>query len=112
MALRLGDEAPNFTAETTEGTINFYDSLGDSWGVLFSHPKDYTPVCTTELGEVARLKPEWEKRGVKVIGLSVDTAENHAGWAADIAETQGSALNFPLISDPDRKVSTLYDMVH
>ena len=112
MALRLGDEAPNFTAETTEGTINFYDYLGDSWGVLFSHPKDFTPVCTTELGEVAKLKPEFDKRNVKVIGLSVDELGNHKGWADDIEETQGSKLNFPLISDSDRKVSDLYDMVH
>jgi alkyl hydroperoxide reductase subunit AhpC len=112
MALRLGDEAPNFTAETTEGTINFYDYLGDSWGVLFSHPKDFTPVCTTELGEVARLKPEFDKRNVKVLGLSVDELGNHKGWADDIEETQGSKLNFPLISDSDRKVSDLYDMIH
>jgi thioredoxin-dependent peroxiredoxin len=112
MALRLGDEAPNFTAETTEGTINLYDYLGDSWGVLFSHPKDYTPVCTTELGEVARLKPEFDKRNVKVLGLSVDELGNHQGWANDIEETQGSKLNFPLISDSDHKVSDLYDMIH
>jgi alkyl hydroperoxide reductase subunit AhpC len=112
MALRLGDEAPNFTAETTEGTINFYDYLGDSWGVLFSHPKDYTPVCTTELGEVARLKPEFDKRNVKVLGLSVDELGNHKGWADDIEETQGAKLNFPLISDADHKVSDLYDMIH
>jgi thioredoxin-dependent peroxiredoxin len=112
MALRLGDEAPNFTAETTEGTINLYDYLGDSWGVLFSHPKDYTPVCTTELGEVARLKPEFDKRNVKVLGLSVDELGNHQGWANDIEETQGSKLNFPLISDADHKVSDLYDMIH
>ncbi|HEV7526806.1 MAG TPA: peroxiredoxin [Acidimicrobiia bacterium] len=112
MALRLGDEAPNFTAETTEGTINFYDYLGDSWGVLFSHPKDFTPVCTTELGEVAKLKPEFDKRNVKVLGLSVDELGNHKGWADDIEETQGAKLNFPLISDVDRKVSDLYDMIH
>jgi len=112
MALRLGDEAPNFTAETTEGTINFYDYLGDSWGVLFSHPKDFTPVCTTELGEVAKLKPEFDKRNVKVIGLSVDELGNHKGWADDIEETQGAKLNFPLISDADHKVSDLYDMIH
>ncbi len=112
MALRLGDEAPNFTAETTEGRINFYDYLGDSWGVLFSHPKDYTPVCTTELGEVAKLKPEFDKRNVKVIGLSVDELGNHKGWADDIEETQGAKLNFPLISDADHKVSDLYDMIH
>ena len=112
MALRLGDEAPDFTAETTEGTINFYDYLGDGWGVLFSHPKDFTPVCTTELGAVAKLKPEFDKRNVKVIGLSVDALDNHKGWAADIEETQGAKLNFPVIADSDRKVSDLYDMIH
>ena len=112
MALRLGDEAPDFTAETTEGTINFYDYLGDSWGVLFSHPKDFTPVCTTELGAVAKLKPEFDKRNVKVLGLSVDALDNHKGWAADIEETQGAKLNFPVIADSDRKVSDLYDMIH
>ena len=112
MALRLGDEAPDFTAETTEGTINFYDYLGDSWGVLFSHPKDFTPVCTTELGAVAKLKPEFDKRNVKVIGLSVDALDNHKGWADDIEETQGAKLNFPLIADTDHKVSDLYDMIH
>jgi alkyl hydroperoxide reductase subunit AhpC len=112
MALRLGDEAPNFTAETTDGTINFYDYLGDSWGVLFSHPKDYTPVCTTELGEVAKLKPEFDNRNVKVLGLSVDELGNHKGWADDIEETQGAKLNFPLIADTDHKVSDLYDMIH
>ncbi len=112
MALRLGDEAPDFTAETTEGTINFHEWLGDSWGVLFSHPKDYTPICTTELGYVAAIKPEFDKRGVKVIGLSVDTLDNHEGWAADIKETQGHGPNFPIISDADRKVSDLYDMIH
>ena len=112
MALRLGDEAPNLTAETTERTINFYDYLGDSWGVLFSHPKDFTPVCTTELGAVAKLKPEFDKRNVKVLGLSVDELGNHKGWADDIDETQGVKLNFPLIADTDRKVSDLYDMIH
>jgi thioredoxin-dependent peroxiredoxin len=112
MALRLGDEAPNFTAETTEGKINLYDYLGDGWGVLFSHPKDYTPVCTTELGAVAKLKPEFDKRNVKVIGLSVDELGNHKGWADDIEETQGAKLNFPLIADSDHKVSDLYDMIH
>ena len=112
MALRLGDEAPNFTAETTEGTLTFHDYLGNSWGVLFSHPKDFTPVCTTELGRVAALKPEFDKRNVKVIGLSVDPLDSHRGWAGDIAETQGHELNFPLIADPDRKVSELYDMIH
>ena len=112
MAVRLGDEAPNFTAETTEGTINFYDYLGDGWGVLFSHPKDFTPVCTTELGAVAKLKPEFDKRNVKVIGVSVDPLESHQGWVGDIEETQGTKLNFPLIADPDRKVADLYDMIH
>jgi alkyl hydroperoxide reductase subunit AhpC len=112
MALQLGQIAPDFQQDSTDGPINFHAWLGDSWGVLFSHPKDYTPVCTTELGEVARLKPEWATRNVKVIGLSVDPADSHAGWAADIEETQGHALNFPLIADPDRKVSNLYDMVH
>jgi len=112
MAIRLGDEAPNFQATTTEGNINFYDWIGDGWAVLFSHPKDFTPVCTTELGECARLKPEFDKRGVKVIGLSVDPLDSHKGWAADIAETQGHALNFPVIADADRKVSDLYDMIH
>jgi thioredoxin-dependent peroxiredoxin len=112
MALRLGDTAPDFTAETTEGTINFHEWLGDSWGVLFSHPKDYTPVCTTELGATARLKPEFDKRNVKVIGLSVDPLDSHKGWAADIEETQGQALNFPVIADSDRKVADLYDMIH
>lgn len=112
MPLRLGDIAPDFTAETTEGPVSFHSWIGDSWAVLFSHPKDFTPVCTTELGEVARLKPEFSKRGVKVIGLSVDPANSHAEWAKDIHETQGHALNFPLIADPDRKVSDLYDMIH
>src|SRR5215216_4611438 len=112
MALRLGDIAPDFTAETTEGPINFHEWIGDSWAVLFSHPKDFTPVCTTELGECARLKPEFDRRNVKVIGLSVDPADSHSKWAADIEETQGSALNFPLIADSDRKVSDLYDMIH
>jgi alkyl hydroperoxide reductase subunit AhpC len=112
MAVRLGDEAPNFTAESTEGTINLYDYLGDGWGVLFSHPKDFTPVCTTELGRVAALKPEFDKRNVKVIGLSVDPLDSHKSWAGDIAETQGQKLNFPLIADSDRKVSDLYDMIH
>jgi thioredoxin-dependent peroxiredoxin len=112
MAIRLGDEAPNFTAETTEGTINFHEYLGDSWGVLFSHPRDYTPVCTTELGAAARLKPEFDRRNVKIIGLSVDPIDSHKGWAEDIEETQGTALNFPVIADQDRKVSDLYDMIH
>ena len=112
MAIRLGDEAPDFTADTTDGSISFHEWLGDSWGILFSHPKDFTPVCTTELGYVAKLKPEWDKRNVKVIGLSVDSSENHDKWSADIEETQGAKINFPLISDPDKKVSDLYDMIH
>jgi alkyl hydroperoxide reductase subunit AhpC len=111
MALRLGDEAPDFTAESTEGTINFHEWLGDSWGVLFSHPKDFTPVCTTELGYVAKIKPEFDKRGVKVIGLSVDATNDHEGWANDIEETQGARPNYPLIGDNDFKVSKLYDML-
>jgi thioredoxin-dependent peroxiredoxin len=112
MAVRLGDTAPDFTALTTEGTINFHEWLGDSWGVLFSHPKDFTPVCTTELGYTAKLKPDFEKRNVKVIGLSVDPLDSHKGWANDIEETQGVAVNFPIIADADRKVSDLYDMIH
>jgi alkyl hydroperoxide reductase subunit AhpC len=112
MAIRLGDAAPNFKATTTEGEIDFYDWMGDKWAVLFSHPKDFTPVCTTELGAVAKLKPEFDKRGIKVIGLSVDGVRDHAGWSKDIEETQGARLNFPLIADSDRKVSELYDMIH
>ncbi|NNE67872.1 MAG: peroxiredoxin [Pyrinomonadaceae bacterium] len=112
MTIRLGDTAPDFTAATTDGTISFHEWLGDSWGVLFSHPKDYTPVCTTELGYTARLKPEFDKRNVKVIGLSVDPLDSHHGWAKDIEETQGTALNFPVIADEDRTVSDLYDMIH
>ena len=112
MALRLGDIAPDFTAETTDGKIDFHDYLGDGWGVLFSHPKDFTPVCTTELGMVSKLKPEFDKRNVKVVGLSVDPIESHRGWVGDIEETQGTALNFPLVADPDRNVSDLYDMIH
>jgi alkyl hydroperoxide reductase subunit AhpC len=112
MSLRLGDEVPDFTAESTQGTIQFHSWLGNSWGVLFSHPKDFTPVCTTELGAVAKLKPEFDKRGVKVIGLSVDPLSDHAKWSSDIEETQGVALNFPLLADSDRKVSVLYDMIH
>lgn len=111
MGLHLGDTAPDFTAESTEGTISFHDYLGDSWGILFSHPADFTPVCTTELGRVAALKPEFDKRNVKVLGLSVDPLDDHKTWSADIAETQGTALNFPLIADPDRTVADLYDMV-
>ena len=110
--LQLGDEAPDFTAETTEGTIHFHEWLGASWGVLFSHPKDFTPVCTTELGEVARIKPEFDKRNVKVLGLSVDALDAHKGWSKDIRETQGHAPNFPMIADPDRKISDLYGMIH
>jgi alkyl hydroperoxide reductase subunit AhpC len=112
MAIRLGDIAPDFQAETTAGPISFHDWKGDSWAVLFSHPKDYTPVCTTELGTVAKLKPEFDRRNVKVVGLSVDPLDSHAGWAADIEETQGAALNFPLIADSDKKVAGLYDMIH
>ena len=112
MALRLGDTAPDFTADSTEGKIQFHDWMGDSWAVLFSHPKDFTPVCTTELGEVARLKPEFDKRNTKVLGLSVDPVQEHSAWAGDIEETQGQKLNFPLLADPDRKVSQLYDMIH
>ena len=111
MPLQINEVAPDFTAETTEGPIRFYDWAGDSWVVLFSHPKDFTPVCTTELGEVAKLKPEFDKRGVKVIGLSVDPVENHAKWSQDIADTQGTAPNFPMIGDTDLKVSKLYGML-
>ena len=110
--LQLGQTAPDFEADTTQGRIRFHEWLGNSWGVLFSHPKDYTPVCTTELGETARLKPEFDKRGVKIIGLSVDPVASHKGWEADIAETQGHAVNFPMIADPDEKVSNLYGMIH
>ena len=112
MTLRLGDTAPDFTQESTMGPIRFYDWAGDSWVVLFSHPKDFTPVCTTELGEVSRLKLQFDQRNVKVIGLSVDPLDDHRRWADDIAETQGYALNFPLLADPDRKVSDLYGMIH
>ena len=111
MALRINDIAPDFKADTTEGPISFHAWLGDSWGILFSHPKDFTPVCTTELGYVAKLKPEFDKRGVKVIGLSVDAIDRHQGWAKDIAETQGTAPNFPLIGDPTLAVSKLYEML-
>ncbi len=112
MPVRLGDEAPNFTAETTEGTVTLYDYLGDGWGLLFSHPKDFTPVCTTELGAFAKRKGEFDQRGVKIIGVSVDPLESHQGWLGDIEETQGTALNFPLIADPEKKVADLYDMIH
>jgi thioredoxin-dependent peroxiredoxin len=111
MTLRLGDTAPDFQAETTQGPIRFHQWLGDSWGILFSHPKDYTPVCTTELGYMARLKPEFDKRNVKIIGLSVDPVSSHSGWAKDIAETQGVAPNYPIIGDPDLAISKLYDML-
>jgi alkyl hydroperoxide reductase subunit AhpC len=111
MGLRIGDEAPNFTAETTEGTINLHEYLGDSWGVLFSHPKDFTPVCTTELGYMAKIKPEFDRRNVKILGLSVDPLESHRGWAADIEETQGQAPNYPLIADADFNVAKLYGML-
>lgn len=112
MTLRLGDTAPDFTQDSTAGPIHFYEWIKDSWCVLFSHPKDFTPVCTTELGEAARLKPEFDKRGCKVIGLSVDPLADHEAWKGDIEETQGVALNFPLLADADRKVSGLYDMIH
>jgi alkyl hydroperoxide reductase subunit AhpC len=112
MTLRLGDEAPDFTAETTEGTLSLHEYLGDSWGLFFSHPADFTPVCTTELGALANRKAEFDKRNVKLIGVSVDPIESHRGWLPDIAETQGTALNYPLIADPDRKVAELYDLIH
>ena len=112
MAVRLGDTAPNFTAETTEGILDFYDWKGNSWAVLFSHPKDFTPVCTTELGRVAALKKEFAKRNTKVMGLSVDPLESHTRWMCDIEDVTGHALNFPLIADSNRKVSDLYDMIH
>ena len=112
MSLRLGDKVPDFTQDSTQGPIHLYDWMGDGWAVLFSHPADFTPVCTTELGMVAALKPEFDKRNVKVIGLSVDPVDSHEKWAEDIAETQGSKLNFPLLADADRKVAQLYDMIH
>src|SRR3982751_2866755 len=112
MALRIGDMAPDFTQESTQGEIHFHEWAGNSWIIFFSHPKDFTPVCTTELGEVARLKPEFEKRNVKAIGLSVDPADSHKRWAEDIKETQGHALNFPVIADADKSVSNLYGMIH
>ena len=112
MSLQLGDTAPDFTQDSTQGPLHFYDYAGDSWVVLFSHPADFTPVCTTELGETARLQPEFAKRNVKVIGLSVDPVDKHGRWLDDIAEVGGTALNFPLIADADRKVSTLYDLIH
>ena len=112
MSLRLGDIAPDFSAETSEGKVDFHNWLGNSWGILFSHPKDYTPVCTTELGAVAKLKGEFDKRNVKVIAVSVDPIESHKGWIKDINETQGCSVNYPIIADPDRNVATLYDMIH
>lgn len=112
MALRLGDTAPNFKAQTTEGEIDFYEYLGNGWGILFSHPADYTPVCTTELGKTALLKDEFAKRNVKVLAVSVDPLDKHEGWIKDINETQKTTVNFPLIADPDRTVSQLYDMIH
>ena len=111
-SIRLGDNAPNFTAQTTEGSIDFHEWLGDSWGVLFSHPADYTPVCTTELGIAAKYKGEFDKRNVKVLALSVDGLESHKGWIGDINETQKTTVNFPIIADENREVSTLYDMIH
>ena len=112
MSLRIGDTAPNFKVETTEGTIDFYEWLGDSWGVLYSHPADYTPVCTTELGRTAKLKPEFDSRNTKVLAVSVDDLESHQGWIKDINETQNTEVNFPIIADPDRVVANLYDMIH
>jgi alkyl hydroperoxide reductase subunit AhpC len=112
MSLRLGDTVPDFTQDSSEGTINFHEWIGDSWAVLFSHPADYTPVCTTELGLVAKLKPEFEKRNVKVIALSVDDAESHKGWINDINETQSTTVNYPILADGDKKVSELYGMIH
>ncbi len=112
MSLQLGDIAPDFTQESTDGPIHFHDWIGNGWAVLFSHPADFTPVCTTELGEAARLKPEFTKRNVKIIGLSVDPLEKHERWVADIGETQGTPLNFPLLADADRTVSTLYGLIH
>jgi len=111
MALRLGDTAPDFQANTTQGPIKFHEWLGNSWGILFSHPKDFTPVCTTELGYMAKLKPEFDKRNVKIIGLSVDPVDQHSKWARDIEETQGTAPNYPMIGDPDLAISKLYDML-
>jgi alkyl hydroperoxide reductase subunit AhpC len=112
MSLRIGDNAPNFKAQTSIGDIDFYEYLGDSWGVLFSHPADYTPVCTTELGRTAALKPEFDKRNVKVLALSVDSAESHKGWVSDINETQHTNVEFPIIADQDKKIADLYDMIH
>ncbi|AGW94806.1 MULTISPECIES: peroxiredoxin [Cupriavidus] len=112
MAIRLGEQAPDFTADTTEGKINFHEWIGDGWAILFSHPKDFTPVCTTELGYMAGLKPEFDKRNTKIIGLSVDPVSDHQRWAKDIEETQGHAVNYPMIGDADLTVAKLYDMIH
>ena len=112
MQLRIGDEAPDFTADTTEGSLHFHDWIGNGWAILFSHPKDFTPVCTTELGYMAKLKPEFDKRNTKVVGLSIDPVSDHARWAKDIEETQGTAVNYPMIGDPDLTVAKLYDMIH
>ena len=112
MALRLGDEAPNFTAETTQGTVNFHEWLGDGWGILFSHPKDFTPVCTTELGAMAKITEDFKKRNVKVLAISVDPIDSHKGWINDINETQGCTVSYPIIADPEKKVANLYDMIH
>ncbi|HWH40419.1 MAG TPA: peroxiredoxin [Usitatibacter sp.] len=112
MTIRIGDEAPDFTAETTQGKIRFHEWIGNGWAILFSHPKDFTPVCTTELGYMAKLKPEWEKRNTKIIGLSIDPVSDHQRWLKDIEETQGSAVNYPLIGDSDLTVAKLYDMIH
>jgi thioredoxin-dependent peroxiredoxin len=112
MTIQLGQTAPDFEQDSSQGPVRLHEFLGSSWGILFSHPKDYTPVCTTELAEVARLAPEWEKRNVKVLGLSVDTTERHVGWESDIEETQGQKLNFPVIADHDKKVSSLYGLIH
>ena len=112
MALRLGDEAPNFTAETTQGTVNFHEWLGDGWGILFSHPKDFTPVCTTELGAMAKITEDFKKRNVKVLAISVDPIDSHKGWINDINETQSCTVSYPIIADPEKKVANLYDMIH
>ncbi len=112
MSIKLGDTAPDFEAESSLGTLNFYEYLGDSWGILFSHPADYTPVCTTELGKTSELKPEFDKRNTKVLALSVDGIDNHKGWISDINETQNTEVEFPIIADPDKKVSELYDFIH
>ena len=112
MALRIGDEAPNFTAETTEGKIDFHEWIGDGWAILFSHPKDFTPVCTTELGYMAKLQPEFARRNTKVMGLSIDPVDDHKRWSKDIEETQGTAPNYPMVGDPDLHVAKLYDMIH